>query len=112
MTPEKIQLLQLSARPANGNRPYLAVASREGVMINQHLGEARTLWIFALSDGIPKKLVERRIAPPSGGGDQRWEALASLLSDCTAVVTSGVGPGANSSPRNERCDGQGRGLPG
>lgn len=91
MTPEKIQLLQLSARPANGDRPYLAVASREGVMVNQHLGEARTLWIFALSNGIPK-LIERRIAPPSGGGDQRWEALAKLLSDCTAVVTSGVGP--------------------
>jgi nitrogen fixation protein NifB len=91
MTPEKIQLLQLSARPANSNRTYLAVASREGVMVNQHLGEARSLWIYSLTDGIPN-VVERRVAPPAGGGADRWEALARLLSDCVAVVTSGVGP--------------------
>lgn len=91
MTPEKIQLLQLSARPVNNDRPYLAVASREGVMVNQHLGEARSLWIYSLADGTPK-LVERRIAPPSGRGDDRWEAMARLLPDCTAIVTSGVGP--------------------
>jgi nitrogen fixation protein NifB len=90
MTPEKIQLLQLSARPANGNRRYLAVTSREGVMVNQHLGEARSLWIYALEDGLPK-LVERRVAPPAGGGDERWVAVARLLSDCASLVTSGVG---------------------
>jgi nitrogen fixation protein NifB len=90
MTPEKFQLLQLSARPANGNRRYLAVTSREGVMVNQHLGEARALWVYALEGGAPK-LVERRIMPPAGGGEQRWEAVASLISDCMGLVTNGIG---------------------
>ncbi len=90
MTKEKLQLLQASGRPGQANRPYVAIASREGVMVNQHLGDADELWIFGLKDSEPT-LIERRAAPPGGGGNERWEALADLLVDCRGVVTSGAG---------------------
>jgi len=90
MTEERIELLQLSARGPRQERPYLAVASREGVMVNQHLGDAASLWIFGIEGGIPR-LVEKRLAPERGGGDARWRALADTLKDCSVLVTSGAG---------------------
>ena len=71
-------------------RPYVAVASMEGILVNQHLGEATRLWIFERTDGEPK-LVELRYTPEAGGGNQRWRDLAESINDCHAVVVSGVG---------------------
>jgi nitrogen fixation protein NifB len=90
MTPEKMQLLQLASRPVASSRPHVAIATREGVMVNQHLGDADRLWIFALEAGVPK-LVEQRTTPAAGDGDGRWAALAALLHDCGTLVTSGAG---------------------
>ena len=36
-------------------------------------------------------LREARPTPPKGGGLQRWQALAETLSDCSALLVSGVG---------------------
>ena len=46
-------------------RPHLAVASREGLFVNCHLGEATQLWIFALVDG-KATLIDRRSTPVPG----------------------------------------------
>ncbi len=71
-------------------RPYIAVASREGVLINQHLGEARNLQIWQKTDtGYAR--VENRGTPPIGGGIKRWHQLARILGDCRAVLVSGIG---------------------
>jgi nitrogen fixation protein NifB len=71
-------------------RPYVAVATQEGLLVNQHLGEATELSIFEQrTNGF--KLVERRQTPVSGSGDQRWVDMARLLSDCRALLVSGVG---------------------
>ena len=91
---ELVDLLRAtSAGPANPaeERPYVALASHEGLLINQHVGEASEFWIFeAQSDG-PPVLVETRHAPEPGGGSTRWYELADLLHDCKAVFTSAVG---------------------
>ena len=71
-------------------RPYVAVASMEGILVNQHLGEATRLWIFKMGDGEPK-LAELRYTPEPGGGFQRWRELAESISDCRAIVVSGIG---------------------
>lgn len=71
-------------------RPYVAVASREGVLINLHLGEARKFQIWEKS-AETFSLVEERPAPRQGGGIQRWHQLAKILGDCRAVLTSGAG---------------------
>ena len=75
------------AQPA---RPYVAVASLEGMLVNQHLGEAERLLIFRqTAEGY--ELVETRAAPSPGGGAQRWRDLAATLHDCRAILTSGAG---------------------
>ncbi|MFH0781967.1 MAG: radical SAM protein [Pseudomonadota bacterium] len=79
----------LKPMPA-AERPYVAVATEEGILINQHLGEARTLQIWEqTADGFRK--VEERQTPAIGGGIKRWHQLARVLGDCRAVLISGVG---------------------
>jgi nitrogen fixation protein NifB len=79
-----------AVKPLPG-RPYLAAASREGLLVNCHLGEAPELLIAALEDGRAV-IRERRPAPRPGSGDSRWEALADTLGDCFAVLVSDCGP--------------------
>jgi nitrogen fixation protein NifB len=91
---ELIDLLRTTAAgPANPNerRPYVALASHEGVLINQHVGEASCFWVFEPQFGGPPALVETRDAPEPGGGATRWYELAELLHDCKAVFTTAVG---------------------
>jgi nitrogen fixation protein NifB len=72
------------------HKPYVAVASMEGVLVNQHLGEARQILVYGKKDGRIG-LVDARQAPEPGGGTARWKSLASLLSDCRAILVSGIG---------------------
>ena len=72
------------------SRPHVAAASHEGLLVNMHLGEATEFMIFADNDGA-YECIERRKAPPKGGGEQRWRDLAMTLSDCRAILVSAVG---------------------
>jgi len=79
----------LKPMPA-AERPYVAVATEEGILVNKHLGEARTLQIWERhGDGFRK--VEERPTPAIGGGIKRWHQMARVLGDCRAVLVSGVG---------------------
>lgn len=94
MTDQDHDLLRQSAQaPLNPeeDRPYIAVASMEGFLVNQHLGEAASLGIFEYDKG-QVKLIEKRDTPVRGGGDERWKQLAEILHDCRAVLTNGAGP--------------------
>jgi nitrogen fixation protein NifB len=72
------------------SKPCVAVASMEGVLINQHLGEAAKLLIYGEKEGRIG-LIESRPAPEPGSGMQRWQQLSQILSDCRMVLTSGAG---------------------
>ena len=72
------------------HRPYVAVATMEGVLVNQHLGEAWKLQIWG-REGDGFTMIEERETPQSGGGEQRWLALARILADCRAVLVNGIG---------------------
>jgi nitrogen fixation protein NifB len=90
---EIVQLLRDCAEgipDVTKERPYVAVASMEGLLVNQHLGEASSLWIFDLTMGHPT-LIDRRKTPEPGGGDERWRDLAATLKDCHSIFVSGVG---------------------
>ncbi len=78
-------------KPAqNPNRPYIAVASLEGVLVNQHLGEAHRFFIYDKENGTPK-LIETRAAPEPGRGIRRWAAVSDTLKDCGTLMVSGIG---------------------
>lgn len=71
-------------------RPHVAVASVEGLLVNLHLGEAAKFQIWAkTADGY--RCIDRREAPEPGSGTKRWEDLAKLLGDCRAVLVAGIG---------------------
>ena len=76
-------------------RPYVAVASHEGLLVNQHLGEADHLYIYKETPS-GYRMVEQRRTPPSGTGNLRWEALGQSLSDCRALLVGGIGPSPSS----------------
>jgi nitrogen fixation protein NifB len=71
-------------------RPYVAVASMEGVLINQHLGETSRLLIYEKTD-TDFCLVETRETPEPGTGKQRWLQMAQLLKDCRCLLVSALG---------------------
>lgn len=71
-------------------RPFVAAASMEGLLVNRHLGDADSLYIFAESNGA-YEFVESRPAPLSGGGRQRWLDLAGILNDCRAILVNSAG---------------------
>ncbi len=72
------------------SRPYVAVATNEGLLVNLHLGEARNVYIFEQTKNGFKN-VEVRDMPPKGSGDERWLNMARMLKDCCAILVSGVG---------------------
>jgi len=81
---------QTSPTSPDESRPYVAVASREGALVNLHLGEVDYFQIWGPVDrGF--RLLEERAAPAPGLGPNRWWALAETLKDCRAVLVSALG---------------------
>ncbi len=83
-------LRQCAALPKDlAERPHVAVATVEGLLVNLHLGEAAEFQIWSkTSDGY--RHIAMREAPEPGGGTKRWETLAELLRDCRAVLVAGI----------------------
>lgn len=96
MTGEQMETLNRFACGAlnhGKDRPYVAVASREGALVNMHLGEAAGILIFkqdaTTASGF--KFVEIRTAPAPGGASARWSDLADMLNDCRAFLVNAAG---------------------
>ncbi|HSQ41365.1 MAG TPA: radical SAM protein [Fibrobacteraceae bacterium] len=86
----RYQQILLEVNAPFKEKPRVAVATQEGVFVNQHLGEAERLLVFEpFEDGY--RLLEERTAPPSGLGDMRWDIMASTLHDCGVLLVSGIG---------------------
>ena len=78
-------------RHAEATRPYVAVATLEGVLVNQHLGEATRFQIWKENGDGTYTMVEQRQAPPAGGGAQRWLNISRILGDCRALLVNDLG---------------------
>ncbi len=77
--------------PDSQDKPYVAVASHEGMLINQHLGEAGSFYVYSEGKNGAYILKEKREAPQRGKGDLRWIDLSKTLSDCRYILVNGVG---------------------
>jgi nitrogen fixation protein NifB len=71
-------------------RTCVAVASWEGLLINQYLGEAASLRVYRRTD-LGYEFLEDRHTPAVGAGDARWHHLADILADCHSVLVAGAG---------------------
>lgn len=98
MTAGQVDTLNHYAQTASSEgaapRPCVAVATLEGALVNQHLGEAARFVVYEQSGETSSgyKFKEIRRAPDPGGGSQRWQELANLLYDCRAVLVATAGP--------------------
>lgn len=86
---QHLEVLEPRGRKVS-HRPHVAVASLEGVLVNQHLGEACQVLVYGQKSGRIG-LIEARPTPEPGSGMARWKELAVSLSDCRAILVSGVG---------------------
>ena len=77
------------------SKPNVAVSSYEGLLVNQHLGEAEQLYIFRETPN-GYKLVEQRPTPKPGAGNDRWKNLSEVIDDCRALLVGGIGPSPSS----------------
>jgi nitrogen fixation protein NifB len=71
-------------------RPYVAVASRDGLFVNQHLGEATQVRIYKPSEKR-STLVDIRNIASEAGGSARWLSMIDKLKDCCGILVSGAG---------------------
>ncbi len=99
MSAQQIQALEhyanISIAPEDdANRPYVAVASMEGALVNMHLGEAERFLIYQRHPDQPDgfELQSIRKAPEPGSGNERWESMAEMLHDCRALLVMAAGP--------------------
>lgn len=93
-SPELLDIMRACASGginATPERPHIAVASMEGILVNQHLGEAQSLWIFDTSTLGKPAVIDRRGTPEPGGGNGRWRELAASIKDCHTIFVSGIG---------------------
>lgn len=77
--------------PARPGSFLVAAASREGLLVNRHLGEADRLFVFRVEASGEYETIDIRTTPGEGSGPARWAEMADLISDCSMVLTSGIG---------------------
>jgi len=80
---------QLRLAPTQ-ERPFVAVASRDGLFVNQHLGEAAHVRIYKPSERR-STLVDIRSIASEAGGSARWLSMIEKLKDCCGILVSGAG---------------------
>ena len=81
------------------NEYKVAVATSDGVVVNQHFGRAAMFYIYRINrDGEAPQLLERReVTPVCRGGehdDGKLQENVESLKDCQYVLVCRIGDGA------------------
>jgi nitrogen fixation protein NifB len=73
-----------------GSRPFVAVGTKDGVLVDRHIGE---VWAFQIWEPTKNGYMhlDDRLVRVCDIGRKRWLALADALRDCRAVLVSGAG---------------------
>ncbi|MBF0529479.1 MAG: hypothetical protein HQK55_09445 [Deltaproteobacteria bacterium] len=75
----------------------IAVASSDGVTVNEHFGRAQSFRIYRLRDDGHDFLELREISPVNEsppGSDEPMKQVLQHITDCSGVVATKIGPGA------------------
>lgn len=84
---------------ANSEKNYrIAVASSDGIVVNQHFGRADTFHIYEIGSEQEIRFLEKRKSTPvcQGGvhDDRDMQKRAEQFRDCRYILVSRIGPGA------------------
>ena len=75
----------------------IAVASSDGIVVNNHFGRARAFYIYAQNEEKTELLEVRKLPPVCEMGEHdeaRLQENVDKLSDCTHLLASRIGNGA------------------
>jgi nitrogen fixation protein NifB len=86
---KQLTLVTKKEKPAP-EKPFVAVASMEGMLVNLHLGEATQLYVYKRR-GTDVVLEDVREVPEPGGGAKRWEDLSEIIKDCGSLLVASAG---------------------
>ena len=79
------------------DRYLIAVASSDGIVVNNHFGHAAKFYVFEFSEGRIELKEIREVNPVCHTGehdDDRLNENAERFSDCDFVLASKIGDGA------------------
>lgn len=81
-------------------KPYLiAVASSDGIVVNNHFGRASKFYIYSVNEKDDIALIEiREVIPVCDSGnhdDNRLQNNLNVLKDCSYILVSRIGYGAS-----------------
>lgn len=88
-----------SARKLSDAESYkVAVASSDGIVVNQHFGRADTFYIFEVSEANEYRLLETRTVTPicnrRDHDDDELRDNVGKFQDCRYILVSRIGSGA------------------
>lgn len=76
----------------------IAIASSDGIVVNQHFGRTDTFYIYEIEESGKYRLIETRaVTPVCNGGNHNDNELREnidKLKDCKYVLVSRIGMGA------------------
>lgn len=75
----------------------IAVASSDGIVVNEHFGRSSKFYIYKLEDRNIEFLEVRNVTPICNGGnhdDKDLEKNVKVISDCNYLLVSRIGNGA------------------
>ncbi|MCX5865573.1 MAG: radical SAM protein [Deltaproteobacteria bacterium] len=72
-------------------RPNVAVLSSNGMDIDLHLGQAIKALIYGPREDGLACLLGTRDLPEPGSGDNRWQQVAEILTDCFVLMAASAG---------------------
>ncbi len=72
------------------DRPYVAVASLQGLFINQKLEEAEKIRIYEADYKKPKLIDIREIPGRKHDCEMRWKRLGFILKDCACLLVHDI----------------------
>lgn len=70
----------------------IAVASRDGIRVDQHFGQAEDFLIYEVSDVGPALLEKRAVADALRGDEDSRDAICRMLADCPVLLVAKIGP--------------------
>lgn len=94
--------LNLNSERIGKNR--VAFASSDGKVVNRHFGHADLFYIYELHDNLAYFVEKRSVNSCCNGGGHTidsFNAVASTIADCRAVVVAKIGQGASSFLENK-----------
>jgi lactoylglutathione lyase len=75
----------------DGTVMRVAVAGREGGLVDQHFGQAEEFLVYDVVPGQARLVARRNVGAEAADGEDRRDTIVRILADCRALLVSKVG---------------------